>query len=138
MQTLSHRMIDHIPSASPPSPYTLGTSPCLHTSGVNGCTEAPGSPWGGSLYMHNCIRTHHICPCVCFICLAVPQSAGAEAQRVSGQQSVHPEGLQRRDHLQVSDQVPLGAREQGEQTPPRTHSDVDFVAACHKTTQRHP
>lgn len=44
----------------------------------------------------------------------VPQFTGVEAQCIPGQQSLHPERLQWGNHLQVPDQVPLWAWEQGE------------------------
>lgn len=50
------------------------------------------------------ITSVHVCM---FFSSSVPQSAGVEAQRISGQQSLYPERLQWGNHLQVSDQVPL-------------------------------
>lgn len=47
---------------------------------------------------------------------SVPQPPGAAAQRLTGDQGLHPEGLQRRNRLPLPDQVPLGARQPGERT----------------------
>lgn len=51
----------------------------------------------------------------------VPQPAGAEAQRIAGHKGVHPERLQRGDHLPIPDQVPLRARQQGEHKHRHVH-----------------
>lgn len=52
---------------------------------------------------------------------SVPQPPGAAAQCVAGDQGLHPEGLQRRNRLPLPDQVPLGARQQGERTKHTAH-----------------
>lgn len=108
-------MIDHISSII----LYFQISVCLYTLSVNRYTEeGVALSLSGDSLKRYCFNPCYllVCVCMCDFSSSVPQPAGVEAQCFSGQQSLHPERLQRRNHLQVSDQVPLGAGEQSEET----------------------